>query len=604
MTAPPGSPSPPILWPVVSVSLERDDDVVAVRQRARRLAELFGFDAQDQTRIATAVSEIARNAFGYAGGGRVDFALDNSAFPQRCRIRVTDHGPGIAALDAVLDGRYRSPTGMGLGVTGARRLMEGFTIDTAPGQGTAVTMDKPLPRHALPVTRVRLVEIAGLLAGEARFDGLTAMREQNRELLDTLEVLRTRQDELSQLNAELEDTNRGVVALYGELEDKAEQLRQASELKSRFLSNMSHEFRTPLNSVMALARLLLDRTDGDLTAEQEKQIQLIHKSATQLVDMVNDLLDLAKVEAGKVDILPAPFTADGLLGGLRGVLRPLVAAGPVELVFEDAHHLPPLRTDEGKVAQILRNFISNALKFTERGEVRVSARVAGPDGRIAFHVRDTGIGIAPADIPRVFEEFSQIHGPLQRRAKGTGLGLPLSRKLAELLGGEITVESAPGAGSTFILTIPAVWPADGAGTGAPSGAGDGSRPCLLVIDDEDTFRYVFRRLVSGYALDVAEACDGEEGVRRAAELRPGLILLDLQMPRMNGFAALERLAALPETRGIPVVIVSSSLLTDDDRMRLTHARAILSKGALSRDAVGDVLNAHLPGLRTAAAESH
>jgi len=593
------------LWPVVSVTLERDGDVVAVRQRARRLAGLFGFDPQDQTRIATAVSEIARNAFGYAGGGRVEFFIDNAGFPQRYRVRVADQGPGIAALDAILEGRYRSATGMGVGITGARRLMEGFSIETAPGRGTVVVMDKPLPRHALPITRARLGEIAGLLAREERFDPLTALREQNHELLDTLDALRSRQEELSQLNEELEDTNRGVVALYGELEDKAEQLRQASELKSRFLSNMSHEFRTPLNSVMALARLLLDRTDGDLTAEQEKQIQLIHKSATQLMEMVNDLLDLAKVEAGKVDLLPAPFTADGLLGGLRGVLRPLAAAGTVDLVFEDAHHLPPLRTDEGKVAQILRNFISNALKFTERGEVRVSARVAGPDGRIAFSVRDTGIGIAAADIPRLFEEFSQIHNPLQRRAKGTGLGLSLSRKLAELLGGEITVTSTPGAGSSFTLTIPAVWPADGsAGAGAsPVAEAGSSRPSLLVIDDEDTFRYVVRRLVSGYALDVAEARDGEEGVRRAAEIRPDLIFLDLQMPKMNGFAALERLTALPETRDTPVVIVSSSVLTEEERLRLSAARTILSKSALSREAVTGVLNAHLPGLRAAVAES-
>ena len=188
----------------------------------------------------------------------------------------------------------------------------------------------------------------------------------------TLDELRQRQEELARLNRELEDTNRGVVALYAELDERADHLRRADEVKTRFLSNMTHEFRTPLNSILALTRLLLDRVDGELTPEQERQVYFIRKSAENLSELVNDLLDLAKVEAGKIVVRPAEFEVRNLFGALRGMLRPLLLNTSVNLVFEEPDGIPPLHTDEGKVSQILRNFISNALKFTEQGEVRVS----------------------------------------------------------------------------------------------------------------------------------------------------------------------------------------------------------------------------------------
>ena len=189
-----------------------------------------------------------------------------------------------------------------------------------------------------------------------------------------MEEIRTRQVELTRVNRELEDTNRGVVALYAELDEKADHLRRADELKSKFLSNMSHEFRSPLNSILALTGLLRDRSDGPLTGEQEQQVDYIRKAAHDLLELVNDLLDLAKVEAGKLEARPIEFEISNLFAALRGMLRPLLLNQSVDLIFEDADHIPTLFTDEGKISQILRNFISNALKFTERGEVRVSAQ--------------------------------------------------------------------------------------------------------------------------------------------------------------------------------------------------------------------------------------
>src|SRR5689334_4118077 len=403
------------LWPIVTVPIENEGDVVTVRQRAHRLAELLGFERQDQTRIATAVSELARNAFSYAGGGRAEFILDPAPTPQVFHVRISDKGPGIADVQTILDGQYRSKSGMGLGILGARRLMDHFKIESKVGKGTTVEIGHDLPRRAEPVTRAKLSEIGAILQKDSSSDPLEVLRQQNRELLQSLEEIRRKDEESKQLDQELSDTNRGVVALYAELDGRAEQLRQASELKTRFLSNMSHEFRTPLNSVLALSRLLLDRIDGELTSEQERQVGYIRRSAESLLELVNDMLDLAKVEAGKVEIKPVRFAVTSLFGALRGALKPLLTTSSVELLFEPAQDLPALYTDEAKVAQILRNLISNALKFTESGEVCATARLSEDGQNVIFAVRDTGIGIAPEDHELIFEEFSQVQTRLHKK---------------------------------------------------------------------------------------------------------------------------------------------------------------------------------------------
>lgn len=261
------------------------------------------------------------------------------------------------------------------------------------------------------------------------------------------------QSESAALREELDETNQGVLALYAELDTQAEQLRQASDLKSRFLSYMSHEFRTPLGSILSINSLLADELDGPLSPEQHKQVAFVSTAARELSDMVDDLLDLAKIEAGRISISPAWFDMFDLFAALRGMFRPIVDATAVDLIFEEPVGLPRLFTDDKKLAQILRNFISNSLKFTTRGEVRVSARLEGKD-KVRFAVSDTGIGIAPELHGTLFEDFSQVDSPLQKRLRGTGLGLSLCKRFAELLGGEVGVESTPGVGSSFFVIIP------------------------------------------------------------------------------------------------------------------------------------------------------
>lgn len=584
-------------WPILTVVITRENDVVAVRQRARRLAELLGFDTQDQTRIATAVSEIARNAFEYAGGGQAAFGLAGETSPQSLVIEVIDSGGGIADLGTILEGRYQSKTGMGLGLLGAKRLVDRFEIDTSLGGGTRVRLAKSLRRRQAPITREAADQIADMLARQSPDDPLHVLAEQNRDLVRSLDEIKLRQEELARLNRELEDTNRGVVALYAELDERAEQLKQASELKSRFLSNMSHEFRTPLNSILALSRLLLDRIDGDLSEEQERQVGYIRKSAESLTELVNDLLDLAKVEAGKVDVRPVAFSVTELFGALRGALKPLQTNDKVELIFEEpGPDMPKLHTDEAKVAQILRNLVSNALKFTEAGEVRVRAHYDADVGRVLFAVADTGIGIPPEALERIFEEFWQVDHPLQRSAKGTGLGLPLSRRLAELLGGGIFVQSDPSRGSVFTFSLPPRFGAESEG-GSASGLGlelPDRITRVLIVDDEETFRYVLRQMIGGSSGDmrheVLEAAGGIEGLRLAREKRPDVVVLDLQMPDLDGHTVYRELKSDPATSALPIIVATSLSVGPELQAALPGASAILPKSALSRDVVASALS--------------
>ncbi len=283
-----------------------------------------------------------------------------------------------------------------------------------------------------------------------------AAHEQLREQAELIELLRS----------ELAETNRGVVALYSELDSQAHALREATELKSRFLSYMSHEFRTPLGSIRSISRILLDRMDGPLTDEQAKQVQFIQGAAVELSEMVGDLLDLAKIEVGRLSISPEWFEMLDLFSALRGMFKPLLTTADVLLIFEEPQESMRCYTDHAKLSQILRNFISNALKFTLKGEVRVSARKPSAD-QVTFSVADTGIGIAPEYHEAIFEDFVQIESTLQKKWRGSGLGLALSKKIAEMLGGSVAMTSEPNVGSTFSVTIPvhyAPGPADASAT--------------------------------------------------------------------------------------------------------------------------------------------
>jgi signal transduction histidine kinase/DNA-binding response OmpR family regulator len=542
--------------PLLRMEIRHEYDVVLVRQRARQIAAALKFDSQDQTRIATALSEVARNAFQYAGGGLVEFQIETPP-AAALSVTVSDKGRGIENLREILDGKYVSRTGMGLGMIGARRLMDVFKVEST-SRGTKVVLGKDLPPRFSGLSKRGLDDLLAQIESQGPQNAYEELQRQNQELLRALDELRTRQLELAQLNRELDETNRGVVALYAELDDRADFLQRASELKSHFLSNMSHEFRTPLNSMMALSQILLDRMDGELTDEQDKQVRFIKNSAQDLIDLVNDLLDLAKVEAGKVTIRPARFEVKTMFAALRGMLRPLLAQNSsVRLVFDDPDEEIEIYSDEGKLSQILRNLISNALKFTERGEVRIFVS-RDQDQTIAFQVSDTGIGIAAEDQERIFQEWTQVEGKLQKVAKGTGLGLPLSRKLAQLLGGDVSVNSEVGVGSVFTVSIPMQFRGATEVEQVPDSKPelDATKLPVLVVEDNREALFIYETYLKDSNFQVVPASTVREARAAVRRMRPYAILLDVLLQGEHSWDFLQDLKADPATRDIPVYVLT------------------------------------------------
>ena len=419
------------------------------------------------------------------------------------------------------------------------------------------------------------------------------LEQTNEKLSEQTQVLADQRDELDQRNISLG-------RIQAQLEERAEELQRASRYKSEFLANMSHELRTPLNSSLILAKLLAENPQGNLDAEQVKFAESIYSAGNDLLNLINDILDIAKVEAGKLEVRPEQAPLASVVDGLRDVFTPLAGERGLDFTVELQPGVPQrLFTDRQRLEQILRNLLSNAFKFTERGGVTLS--VARHDAHsLAFAVRDTGIGIAADQQQAIFEAFRQADGTTNRRYGGTGLGLSISRDLAGLLGGSIEVSSQPGAGSVFTLLLPEqfseapvappvrpepVAPVVAAPAVVP--AGPAPRPpaafaddreqlserggrCVLIVEDEARFARILFDLAHelGYAGLVAPGAD--EGLELARQFRPDAILLDMHLPDGSGLGVLQRLKDDAVTRHIPVHVVS----VED------HSEAALHLGAV------------------------
>lgn len=442
--------------PLLQMALRVEQDIFLVRQRGREVATAVGLEHQDQVRIATALSEVARDLLRSVGGADITFAVVFDEAAGRFVLRAD-----LAPVRPLPDGRYEPQSGA------VARLVDMLAV--LPGGGdTVVRMSRRVPANAQPLTPERLAELRAELGQSAPGSALDELASQNEQLIAALDEVRSQRDELevlneelqetnrgvmalyNQLTEELEETNRGVVALYAELDEKSAQLRAASESKSRFLANVSHELRAPVTAIIGLARLLADSASDPLTAEQARQVGLIRSSASDLLGLVNELLDLAKAESGRIEPNWTEVDLRGLFGQLRGTVRALATRPEVELVVEEPPTPAAVRSDEVLLAQVLRNLLHNGLKFTERGEVRLRAERLGD--RWSLSVADTGVGIPPELHERVFEEFYQVPGAT--RVGGTGLGLPYARRLVKLLGGTLELSSEPGRGSTFTVNLP------------------------------------------------------------------------------------------------------------------------------------------------------
>jgi CheY-like chemotaxis protein/signal transduction histidine kinase len=427
------------------------------------------------------------------------------------------------------------------------------------------------------------------------------LRTVNDELEEKSRVLKEYQVNLENQQAELEQTNMRLSELamsldqkngalnhaQTQLEERAEELSRASRYKSEFLANMSHELRTPLNSSLILAKLLSDNQKGNLDAEQIKFAQSIYSAGNDLLNLINDILDISKVEAGKLELSPEDIAVGQLVGALRSTFEPLAA--DKKLVFEvvvEPGTPATLTTDRQRIEQILKNLLSNAIKFTASGKVSLSvSQQAG--GTIAFAVQDSGIGIRQDQQQIIFDAFRQADGTTSRRYGGTGLGLSISRDLTSLLGGSITVKSAEGQGSTFTLLLPCNWTPAFTGEASiepltlreepiaaapaaeplpvkvafPSFADDRHQPnnarLVLVIEDDVSFAQILYELAHELRYSCLVAHSAEDGFALASQFVPAAILLDMGLPDRPGLSVLQRLKESPQTRHIPVHVVSA-----------------------------------------------
>ncbi|MDP9881311.1 CheY-like chemotaxis protein/CHASE3 domain sensor protein/Skp family chaperone for outer membrane proteins [Variovorax boronicumulans] len=445
------------------------------------------------------------------------------------------------------------------------------------------------------------------------------LEEQSRALRASQAMLENQQAELEQTNSQLSERtealdqrNTALRRVQRDLEDRADELQRASRYKSEFLANMSHELRTPLNSALILAKLLGDNPQGNLSLEQVKFAESIYASGNDLLVLINDILDIAKVEAGKLELVPEEVPLDKLAQSLESTFRPLATDKNLEFRLELRPDAPALLvTDRQRVEQILKNLLSNAIKFTERGEVALTVS-ATADGGAAFAVHDSGIGIDPQQHELIFEAFRQADGTTSRRYGGTGLGLSISRDLTQLLGGSLTVKSEAGQGSTFTLQLPPrapqTMPAPAVPVGtlrsvssaspshapavlsppplappapapvvpAPRFADDRSIPRdqvrrVLVIEDEPQFAHILYDLAHELGYRCLVAHGAADGFELATQFVPDAILLDMRLPDSTGLDVLQKLKDSPHTRHIPIHVVSAA---DNAQAAALHMGAI------------------------------
>jgi PAS domain S-box-containing protein len=684
---------------VVDLRLERD--IVTVRQRAREIASLVGFDQHDQTRISTAASEIARNAYTYAGGGRVEFSFDKASMErQGLLITISDEGAGIVNLSAILEGRFHSKTGLGKGILGAKRLMDVFEIRSEPGAGTTVRLEKFLPPGSPPVTASTAARMAEEIGKGAPRDPFVEVRHQNQELLRALQEVQTREAELARLHAILQresdeairirearlqgiissamdaiisvDEQRRIVVfnaaaektflcpvsealgssfdrfapepfreIYREcirefevsgisarpmssphgltarrsngeefpieatisrvqvageklftiiLRDIKERKRseeiarlyirnqELDRLKTEFFANISHELRTPLALILGPVRKWL--AGGELNGAERRDLELVERNARLLLRQVNDLLDLSKLDAGK---MRAEYAGADLarLGRLVASNFESLAS---ELGLRYEVEIPgslSAQFDPAKIERVLLNLLSNAFKFTPGGgRVRFAMRKA--DDHAVVEVEDSGPGILPHLREIIFERFRQLESGTNRQFGGTGLGLSIAKQFVSLHDGSITVgEGADGSGSLFRVELPLLareasqvqatveeFDTEAARQAAKElavrtptqpatgGALAENAPTVLVVEDNpDMNAFLAETLSASYR--VVAAFDGREGLERAVELRPELILCDIMMPGMSGDQMIRELRQRPELDDVPIVVLTA-----------------------------------------------
>jgi signal transduction histidine kinase/ActR/RegA family two-component response regulator len=555
------------VYPIFKMRIKYEPDIVTARQKTRTISQILGFADQDRARLSTAVSELARNVFQYAAGGTIDFFFADRDL-QTLFICISDNGPGIKDIDSILNGTYVSKSGMGIGLTGSKKLMDSFEIETNHGLGTQITIGKALDRRLHIVKKEELPNITRKINAVGADSAFEEIQNQNRDLLLALEDARLAREELTALNAKLKLAH--------------EEADAANRAKSMFLSNMSHEIRTPLGVILGFADLALD--PNSTVSDRDTYLGTVKRNAQNLTNLIGEILDLAKVEAGKINLEKADFSLPTLMIDLVDSLGLKAKTKGVSLTLKFEGSFPDIvESDPTRIQQILLNLVNNALKFTETGTIEVRARhlpeeSSANEAMIEIIVTDSGIGIRKENQAHLFEPFMQADSSTTRKFGGTGLGLHLSKHLAEVLGGGLSLQSSDeGVGSTFrfyfrvcicaktqFRSAFVVNHRDLKSNTVPkfSNELDGMR--ILLVEDSSDNQFLFVRYLKKAGAHIELASDGLEGVEKAQQLKFDAILMDIQMPNLDGYGATKRLKEIGITTPI-IALTAHAMKEERDR---------------------------------------
>jgi signal transduction histidine kinase/DNA-binding response OmpR family regulator len=545
------------------IRLQHQTAVYDARQKIRSLANGLGFDALETTRLTIAVSEAARALQRGDGESRIAVALSmEPSTPQLVLdFETREEAPDLRALSGFFDSSHaRSANGL---------------------RGVRAT--KRLPRSNFEATDKFVAEQAARIRNPSREELVEEIQQKNREL--------------ERHSAALERT---VAERTEELKHAMQAAEDANRAKSGFLANMSHELRTPMNAIIGYSEMLMEDAEEEGNEEAAEDLNRIHSAGNHLLALINDVLDLSKVEAGKMEIFLETFEVGSLVEGVVSTIDALIKKNENRLLVEVDSSLASMHADITKVRQALFNLLSNAAKFTEGGEIGLTVRPERVDGEdwIQLAVSDTGIGIPPDKIEDVFAEFSQADDSTTRNYGGTGLGLPISRRFCRMMGGDISVTSTTGKGSTFTIHLPMIvqeeLPEDLpiSDSPAPVISETGDEPIVLVIDDDPQALELLGRTLEGAGVRVVKASEGQEALKLARTLHPAAITLDVVMPGMDGWEVLGELKAAPETRDIPVIIVT---MTNDRNLGYTLGATDFLTKPVRRDQLVELLDRYATG---------
>ena len=464
---------------------------------------------------------------------------------------------------------------------------------------------------SFPETSVAIIEkihfiltarLHGVLAFEKISKISQTLNKQFRELEEKTKELAMQSDELKEYNIELKMQKKEV--------------DEANKYKSAFLSNMSHELRTPLNSIIALSGVLTRKLKDDLPEDEYKYLSIIEKNGKQLLSIINDILDLSRVESGKEDINLSRFSVSSLVDSILESLEPMASEKGLKLINTISTELPELESDSTKCRHILQNVISNALKFTEEGSVKISAKNTADE--ILITIMDTGIGIEPETIPMIFDEFKQADDKMSRKYGGTGLGLAIAKKYVILLGGSIEVQSKPGSGSTFTISLPLVHAGfreivrsqetednDESNETEETAASPKGKATILLVEDSEPQVIQMKYMLTKEGYTVRTANNGKEALDSIKNAVPDAMILDLMMPEVDGFKVLDSIRSQPETSQLPVLILTAKHITKNELFFLkgNHIHQIIFKGVVNRSELLAHVKNMINGIRKAKPEN-